>query len=115
MGELLSLNVWSFSSIIINFTKVGNCSTDYAVPLAIFIPLIVEAVIICIIIRIIIWKRITVAKFLLNLQLPSLREMPQLVIRKFRGSSDATPPPELAMFVNVILRPIIIIFFYFCP
>ena len=114
MGELFSLIDWSFSSTLINFTKVDNCNA-YGVPLAIFIPLIVEAVIICIIIRIIIWKRITVAKFLLNLQLPSLREVPQLVIRKFRGSSDATPPPELAMFVTIILRLIIIIFFYFCP
>jgi hypothetical protein len=63
---------------------------------AVTVLLVLENVLVGIVIGLIIWKRITVAKYLYNLQLPKMREIPQMVIRKFRPSSS-TPPPELAI------------------
>ena len=65
--------------------------------LTLFIPLVLEGLLVGIIIGLIIWKRIMVAKFLYNLRLPTLREIPQLVIRKSRRSSSTPPPPELVV------------------
>jgi hypothetical protein len=70
--------------------------------LGFFLPLIVEAILLGIVIGVIIWKRIAVAKFLYNLQVPKMRDIPQIVIQKFRPSSS-TPPPELAVHILNLL------------
>ena len=56
-------------------------------------PLILEFLLIGVAIGLVVWKRIKVAEFLYNLQLPKLTELPQLLRQKWRPSS---PPPELA-------------------
>ena len=60
---------------------------------AIMTPLLFEILLIGVAIGLVIWKRIKVAEFLYNLQLPKLTELPQLLREKWRPSS---PPPELA-------------------
>ena len=76
----------------------GCCNDDEVIVgvTVFFVPLFVEVVLLGIIIGLIIWKRIAVAKFLYNLQVPKMRDIPQMVIQKFRPSSS-TPPPELAV------------------
>ena len=62
---------------------------------AIVVPLVLEIVIIGVVIGVVLWKRIKVAEFLYNLQLPKLTDLPQMVIRRWRPASS--PPPELAV------------------
>ena len=84
------------NNVIVSFTK-----KEAAVAAAFLVPILLETGLIIVAIGLVIWKRITVAKFLYNLQLPKLREIPRLVIRKFRPSSS-TPPPELAIAIHVL-------------
>ena len=64
---------------------------------AILVPLLIEAVLILVLIGLVLWKRIKVAKFLYNLQLPKLTDLPQAVIRWWRPASSPPPDSELAV------------------
>ena len=61
---------------------------------AVVVPLVLELLLMGVAIGLVVWKRIKVAEFLYNLQLPKLTELPQLLRQKWRPSS---PPPELAV------------------
>ena len=95
--------IYTSSLTIGNCTCCSDCD-DGAVraAAALGVLLFLETVLVGVVIGLIIWKRITVAKYLYNLQLPKMREIPQVVIRKFRPSSS-TPPPELAIHIHMML------------
>ena len=59
---------------------------------------IVELILLGVAIGLILWKRIKVAEFLYNVQLPKLTELPRFILRRWRPPT--TPPPELVQCNN---------------